>query len=75
LTTIGPHDPSAVAGLVKALADEDPTVRLSAAKGLAKVGPVSPSTIAALRRAQADPEEDVRRAVAESLGQLRQRQP
>jgi HEAT repeat protein/beta-lactamase regulating signal transducer with metallopeptidase domain len=62
-------DPRAVAGLVDALGDRDPTVRLAAAQGLGELE--DPRAIEALSRAlRSDESVEVRRMAAWALGEI-----
>ena len=65
------QDRQAAVGLVAALADNDASVRESAARGLGNLGVSDSAVVTALSRALADDSDDgVRRAAAWALGQL-----
>ena len=65
------QDRQAAAGLVAALADNDASVRESAARGLGNLGVSDTAVVTALSRALANDSDDgVRRAAAWALGQL-----
>ena len=59
-----------MAGLIKALADENAEVRQAAAAALAEYGTLAERAIPALKKAAADPDEEVRREAGRTLVHL-----
>ncbi len=70
MDTLGRIGAPAVPALVVALENEDPTLRVQAAKILARIGPDARQSVAPLILALDDPDESVRKAAARALGQI-----
>lgn len=64
-----------VAGLIKALADENAEVRQAAAAALAEYGALAEKAIPALKKAASDPEEEVRREAGRTLVRISEAKP
>ena len=66
---------SYVPSMIRALRDDDSTVRRAAARALGRIGPAACSALPYLCCASGDPDESVRRSVLEAMARIDPRAP